>query len=171
VRIESSDNSEVPRNFLSTSMVITSTDGVTSTAGVFQQSPGVYGGVIKNLKEGVYQVGIEQRESPGGKLAASQVTGLVVPYPSEYRLAASSSAEARALLADLAQLGGGRVLPLDDPAQALTHDIVSQPRSIPLWPYLLTMAILLFPLDVAVRRLTVTRADLRRALSVLSARR
>jgi uncharacterized membrane protein len=171
VRIESTDIAGVPRNFLSTSLVITATDGTTATAPVFQQSPGIYGGVVKKLRQGVYEVRIEQRELPSGKLVASELTGLAVPYPSEFRVAIGGTAEADALLRDVAQLAGGKELSLLQPAQALTHDIVTQPRAVPLWPALLSLAAILFPLDVAIRRLSIGRADWRRARAALRLRR
>jgi hypothetical protein len=159
-RIESVDSAGSPRNFLSTTLAITSTGGVRHSAAISQQSPGVYNGVVKGLSEGVYEARVEQR-ADDGKLVASQVTGIVVPYPSEYRLSPESVVGAETLLTDVAQLGGGTRLDIKRPADSLTHDIVSQPLALPLWPWLLLTAALLFPVDVAVRRLTVSRSDLR----------
>jgi Ca-activated chloride channel homolog len=173
VRITSEDSGGAPRNFLSTSVTISSTQAtgtaVPANVTMTQQSPGVYGGVVKGLDQGVYQVKVEQRD-PTGALVASQVTGLVVPYPSEYRLSAGSAQAAQALLSDIAQLGGGKQLDMARPEAAFTHDIVSQPKPVPLWPWLLAAAIVLFPLDVAVRRLTLSRADLRMARAILRGR-
>jgi hypothetical protein len=169
-RIESVDNAGSPRNFLDTSLTITSPTGLAKSVSAVQQSPGLYGGVIKGLNQGVYEVQVEQHEAVSGKLMASQVTGLVVPYPSEYRLSADSAQAAKDLLTDLAQLGAGKSLAITQPAAAFTHDIASQPRPMSLWPWLLAMAIALFPLDVAVRRLTITRADIRVARAILRRR-
>ena len=113
---------------------------------------------------------IDQRDPVTDKLVAAQQTGLVVPYPSEYRLRLGEARKGGDLLADLAQLGGGKTLVMTRPAEAFSHDIASQPRPVTLWPWLLALAILLFPLDVAVRRLSVTRSDLRRAGAVLRRR-
>ncbi|MDQ6694562.1 MAG: VWA domain-containing protein [Chloroflexota bacterium] len=162
VRVESTDNAGAPRNLLQTALVLTSTGGITSTISIVQQSPGVYQGVVPGLAEGVYGVRVEQRDPATGLAVANQQTGLVVPYGGEYRLTGDGDAASRALMADLVQLGGGKMLSLADPAAAFTHDIVPQPLRIPLWPWLLLVAMLLFPVDVAVRRLTITWADVRR---------
>jgi hypothetical protein len=161
VRIESVDTNGSPRNFLSTSVSISSTNGFKTTVNAVQQSPGVYGAKVGNLKAGVYEVRVDQQDIALGNKVAQQVTGLVVPYPSEYRISADSVASAQALLSDVQQLGQGKALNIAQPAAPFTHDIVSQPRPIALWPWLLALAIVLFPVDVAVRRLTVSWADLR----------
>lgn len=161
VRVESTDASGAPRNFLSTNVTITSTTGYKDSASALQQSPGVYGTQLKGLKQGVYQVRVDQTEPETGKAVASQVTGLVVPYPSEYRLSAGAEQASLALLSDLQQLGGGKTLDIARPETAFTHDIASQPRPVALWPWFLALAIILFPIDVAVRRLTVSWRDLR----------
>jgi hypothetical protein len=170
VRVESQDTSGAPRNFLDTSITVTATNQLGKSASGVQQSPGVYGATLKGLKEGVYEARIEQTDPETQKVVAVQTTGLVVPYPSEYKFSTNTASAAKALLSDLAQLGNGKQLAIDRPAAAFTHDIISQPRPIPLWPWLLMTAILLFPLDVAVRRLTVTRADLRLARAFLRRR-
>jgi hypothetical protein len=54
---------------------------------------------------------------------------------------------------------GGRPLQ-DDPAAAFTHDLQAQASLTPVAPLLLLVALLLLPVDVAVRRLLVTRSDL-----------
>jgi uncharacterized membrane protein len=166
VRIDSRDSQGAPRNFLSTSVVISTTGEVRPKETIFQQAPGVYGGVVKGLKQGVYAVDVEQTDPVSGDVVTKQKTGLVVPYASEYRLSDDAVRDARALLTDLAQLGGGKQLDIAQPSAAFSHDIASQPLSLPLWPWLLAAAIFLFPFDVAVRRLTVTRADLSRMFGI-----
>lgn len=168
IRIDSRDQAGAPRNFLSTTVVLTGTSQAGRSESIVQQSPGVYAGVASGLKEGVYQVRVDQNELATHKSVASKTTGLVVPYPSEYRLSAEAVAGAKPLLGDLAQLGGGKELSISQPGQSFTHDISSQPAPVALWPLLLTLALLLFPIDVAVRRLTVTRSDLRTVWRVIN---
>jgi hypothetical protein len=135
-----------------------------------QQAPGVYQGMARGLPQGVYSVHVDQRDPETNLPVAVQDTGLVVPYPSEYRLEVGGSANAGALLDDLAQLGNGRKLDITQPAAALTHDIAAQPTRVILWPWLLLAAIILFPFDVAVRRLTFSWGDLLRAARRLEPR-
>ena len=167
LRIESSDLAGSPRNFLSTSVTITGTNMPARQETIVQQSPGVYGGVANDLPEGVYQVRVEQKEPTTGKVIANKETGLVVPYPSEYRISSGSAQAASNLFNDVKQLTNGKQLDLSSPSAAFTHDITSQPVSVTLWPWLLALAIFLFPLDVAVRRLTVNLTDLRVARAVV----
>ena len=87
--------------------------------------------------------------------------GLVVPYSSEYAVIENREQVASEFLADMAQLGGGQILSLDVITPVWRHDLVAQPIRVPLWPWLLLAGIILFPLDVAVRRLTVSWKDLR----------
>jgi uncharacterized membrane protein len=177
VRVESADSTGAPRNFLRSSVVITATNqigagsgvpppapaaggGETFHAALVQQSPGVYEGVVRGLGEGAYEVYVQQLDPSTGRVVAVERTGLVVPYAGEYRLPTGVEVRAEALLSDVAGLGRGRRLDISNPAAAFTHDIPSQPVRLPLWPWLLLLALLLFPVDVAVRRLSLTRADL-----------
>jgi hypothetical protein len=124
----------------------------------------VYDGVAHGLSPGAYAATLEQRESESGQLVERLDTGFVVPYPSEYRLSDRNTATAQALMSDLAQLGGGNVLEITQPSAAFTHDISPEPRRLPLWPWLLLASILLFPLDVAIRRVSLTPRELWRIL-------
>jgi Ca-activated chloride channel homolog len=158
--VESVDSAGNERDGLITSVSVTNTAGSSFSVPFVQGSPGVYSGVAKGLDEGVYQVQITQRSPETGNLVAQQTTGFVVPYPAEYRLVDNAEATARQLTSDLAQLGGGQVLSMQSTADVWRHDIVAQPMKIPLWPWLILAAILLFPVDVAVRRLSVTWSEL-----------
>ena len=73
------------------------------------------------------------------------------------------------LLQDVAGTTGGRVLDTTNPAAAFTGGLASRPQRTPLWPLLITLALLLFPLDVAVRRLTMTRSDVARGVRAIRA--
>ncbi len=113
--------------------------------------------------QGAYLVRVAQTfEDENGTDAASRTLGVVSPAAEEYRrLGVDSDA-----LAAFAETGRGVERPLDDadaPAGVWTHDIVADAFPTPIWPWLLLLAILLVPLDVGVRRVALSRADLRRA--------
>ncbi|MDQ3707109.1 MAG: VWA domain-containing protein [Chloroflexota bacterium] len=164
VRVDTVTVTGAPRNFLPTSLVITDTAGISTTVEVSPRSPGVYDGVAHGLSPGAYAATVEQVNAETGELVERLETGFIVPYPSEYRLSGESAAGAQALMADLAQLGGGKVLEITQPASAFTHDISPEPRRLPMWPWLILASILLFPLDVAVRRVSLTPRELWRML-------
>jgi hypothetical protein len=156
VRVNSVDATGAPRNFLLTTVAVSSTTGLSTTVSALQQSPGVYGGTVKDLKQGVYEARIEQRDLTTGSVVANQSTGFVVPYASEYVVSPDDARASADLVADLVQLGNGRRLDVASPAAAVAHDVASQPRPVALWPWLVALAALLFPLDVAVRRLSIS---------------
>ncbi|MEO5953945.1 MAG: glutamine amidotransferase, partial [Chloroflexia bacterium] len=161
VSIQSVDAQGKPRNGLHTSVTITDTQGIASTIQLAQESPGVYVGTASGLTQGVYQTEIQQRSAGYDDLVAREVSGVVVPYSSEYAVIDNQAQVASEFMADMAQLGGGQVLALDNSAAVWNHALPAQPMRVPLWPWLLLAAILLFPLDVAVRRLSVSWKDLR----------
>jgi hypothetical protein len=104
----------------------------------------------------------QTREDESGTDAASRTLGLVSPAAAEYRrLGVDADA-----LRSFASVGGGRELQLADEealASLWAHDIQAQAFPTPIWPWLLLLAILLVPLDVGVRRVALSGADLRRA--------
>jgi phage baseplate assembly protein gpV len=117
--------------------------------------------------EGVYlaQVTAYAGNAAGNKTPlASQTTGLVVPYSAEYaHLAADMT-----LLADLTTATGGQTL--SEPAQAFTHNLAIGRQTHPIWPVLLLLAALLFPFDVALRRLRLGRREWQQAQDWLKVR-
>jgi hypothetical protein len=76
----------------------------------------------------------------------SQTVGAVASYSPEYKQLGTN----RALLEEIASLTGGRVL--NSPAEAFSNDLQRTPQSQPLWPWLLVLLLLLFPLDIGIRR-------------------
>jgi uncharacterized membrane protein len=95
----------------------------------------------------------EQSETEGRLPLASQTTGLVVPYSAEYATLESDLS----LLHELAMTTGGGTL--TDPAEVFVHNLAVGRRTHPIWPPLLLLAALLFPIDVAVRRLRLGRQE------------
>jgi uncharacterized membrane protein len=154
-RVESTDAEGLPRNGLDTSITLTSSLGVRASVALRQESPGVYVGVLPGLAEGTYEAQVAQSERLTGIAVAGQTGGFVVPYPDEYAPVENAAQEAQALLGAISQLASGRTLSLDDYAASLDPPRVDQPRRVALWPWLLGAAILLFPLDVALRRLNL----------------
>jgi Ca-activated chloride channel family protein len=161
VTVQSLDAQGKPRNGLHTTVTLTDTAGVQSTVQLAQESPGVYVGTTSGLNQGVYQTEIQQRSAGYDDLVAREVSGVVVPYSSEFAVIDNREQTASEFMTDMAQLGGGQVLNTGNTTAVWSHDLPAQPLRVPLWPWLLLAAILLFPLDVAVRRLSVSWKDLR----------
>jgi hypothetical protein len=87
-----------------------------------------------------------------------------VPYSPEYR----ESGTNRALLNELARLTGGGELP--QPVAAFVHNLPTADRAREIWGTLLLIVALLFPLDVALRRVMLGPRDLAKAVSWLRVR-
>lgn len=116
-------------------------------------SPGHYMGTFPARREGTYFVNVTAR---GGGHAAAGEGGLDMAYPAEF---AESGTDTPFLLG-LARAGGGSVL--TDPAGAWTGNVPpaydQQSLAFALW----LISALLFPVDIALRRLVVSGRDLRR---------
>ena len=86
-------------------------------------------------------------QSPTNKLTAA--TGLVVPYSPEYQTQGTNTN----FLKTLAQAGGGHFLTTTDPASAFNQKLAPASASLPMTFWLLALAALLLPLDIAARRM------------------
>lgn len=128
-----------------------------------QTAPGQYEGEFVPGSDGAYLVRLYGGDE-GQPI--NQTVGWVMSYSPEYRV---SPNQATTLLSDIAALTGGRSL-LEVPAEAFAHTLQAQAAMNPIWPVLLLIALLLLPVDIAVRRLLVTRSDLVRARDALARR-
>lgn len=147
-------------NDLSLTANVVDPAGNTQSVALQQVGPGRYEGVFTPAVDGAYFVGVgtmnEGPESAGG---LQTTAGWVLGYSPEY----ATLEDNPALLASLAQTTGGRVLDLESGMAAVfDHNLTAAPASQPIWPWLTLAAVLLLPLDVAARRLTLTRRDWRR---------
>src|SRR5437588_1307683 len=113
---------------------------------------GRFEGDLATDQVGSYLLHITQ--SAGGVVRHTTTTGLVVPYSPEYRDLGTNTATLKAI----AQAGGGIVL--SDLAQAFRLPVPSVKAAQPIGEILLVVAILLFPVDVALRRLIFRLEDL-----------
>ncbi|MBS1251213.1 MAG: hypothetical protein MAG451_00244 [Anaerolineales bacterium] len=152
ITVEAFDASGRPRNFAETTAQIIAPDLSTTQVELRQTAAGRYAGRLSVSQLGAHLVQIKQSED--GAPVDSQTTGFVVPYSPEYNTLAVDTA----LLNELATATGGRAG--IDPAEAFAPTLEVVEQSQPIWAWLLLLAALLFPLDVAVRRVIVTRRDI-----------
>ncbi|MGC9320552.1 MAG: hypothetical protein ACP5KN_21135, partial [Armatimonadota bacterium] len=163
--VDATDEEGRPRDLLETEVRLVGPDLAAETVSLEQTAAGRYEGSTAISEPGTYLVHVVQRDDRGDPVA-QQTTGLVVPYSPEYRRTGGG----QTLLDELARATGGEVA-LAQPQAAFAP--MEQPvrRARPLWPALLLMAALLFPVDVAVRRLRLTRADWQQLLAWIQGRR
>jgi uncharacterized membrane protein len=148
-------------NDLTVGSTLVSPDGETDNIPFQQVGPGLYEGRFNPRLEGTYLFGITGR-TPGGEAIAGQTLGWVLGYSPEYQTVETNPQ----LLSQIAEIGGGRIFDVTSVDEA--GAVFEQPRagtksSQPIWPWLVGLAIILLPLDIAVRRLAITRRDTRRA--------
>jgi hypothetical protein len=70
----------------------------------------------------------------------------------------------------LALHSGGRIAD-SDPAKVFAHNLQSPGIYQPIWHFLLALAVFLLPVDIAIRRLALSRSDLHQAMQKLRALR
>jgi Mg-chelatase subunit ChlD len=150
-------------NFLHTQATLVTPDQQQTSVELPQAAPGRYEAHVPASTEGPYFLNIVQ-QGPDGQAQASRPAGFVVPYSPEYRTLRSNPE----LPSQLARATGGRQLA--DPLQTFDHSLPAggSPREI--WPMLVSLAAVLFLLDVAIRRLRLAVLDIRRASARVGAR-
>lgn len=159
ITVEAVDRNGRPRNFLDTRAKLIAPDRSTREVELPQVAAGRYQGRVDLSQPGAYLIQVQQ--SRGEQPVAVRTLGLAIPYSPEYRVLSPNTG----LLNDLGRITGGHEL--TDPAQAFAHTLAAVERARPAWFWLLLLAALLFPLDVAVRRVLVTRRDLAEAWAAL----
>jgi Ca-activated chloride channel homolog len=110
-----------------------------------QTAPGRYQVEVPTPRAGAYHLEIGQ--TLDGRPVHQQSRGLAVGYPEELRLRATNED----LLRSIARVSGGVFGA--SPEDVFKADGRTARLATPLWPYLLAAAILLFVVDVALRRL------------------
>jgi uncharacterized membrane protein len=157
IKLQAIDSNGQPLNFLKGSATIIDPNLETTQAPLEQVGAGQYQAVARVIKPGVHLVrlGVNQ-----GDQSLGQVTlGLVVPYSPEYR----TSEVNVGLLHQLAGITGGGILNQAPDAFAERETLEFIPKAREVWAPLLLLAALLFPIDVALRRVTISRRELSQA--------
>lgn len=165
LRLRSVESDGTPRDFYDTLVRITSPGMEPVAVRLDQVAPGTYEVDLGTLDAGAYAMRFDQTRSGASPLGRTVV--LVAPTPAEYRLLGTNER----LLAALREATGGTALAGEDAARrAWRHDLAGTTAGRELWPWLLLAALLLWPLDVGVRRLSVGRRDLALARAWVGAR-
>ncbi len=167
IRVDARDADGALLNNLSLVANVISPDGVARPIPLDQVAPGRYAGRFVPTTEGAYLIRLSGGLMDAGEDGPTigQTTGWVLGYSPEYRLAGPDPV----LLAALAAETGGRDL-RGDPLAAIAHDLPATTAVRPIWPWLLLVATVLLPADVALRRLVIGRADLARAGAAVARR-
>jgi len=119
-----------------------------------QTAPGRYEGRFPVDRSGTHLISLQVE---GEDFKTDAWSGVSVPFSPEQRSVRSNES----LIRRMARLGGGEVL--EPEASVFGHNLVAHTQPIPLWPYLLAAALILFYLDICVRRLFIEVQQIRRA--------
>jgi hypothetical protein len=114
-------------------------------------APGRYEGSFPIGSAGTYIVRVEEQRD-GTPVAAAEA-GLPVSYPAEFRQVTADTRR----MQQIARAGGGHVL--ITPSAAFANDLVPVTTPLSLQRVLLLIAALLLPIEVALRRLRISPAD------------
>ena len=122
-----------------------------------QTAPGRYESSFAPQNEGAYFLTINGAPSESDAANLTDLHGWVMSYSPEY----IPRPHDERLLSQIAEITGGRNL-TEAPEAVFAHDLSAEMAATDIWERLVLLALLLLPLDIAVRRLIITRSDLQR---------
>ncbi|MNO22248.1 von Willebrand factor type A domain protein [compost metagenome] len=130
-----------------------------SRVNLMPTSPGTYTGVMEVSHPGSFLLNLQEKSSdsePGAANGENNTlgtgTGFVIPYSPEYRIQADDAMEKLIALADMT---GGRVLDWSQAKEVFTFSPKSYPIYRDLERLLLAAALILWVIDIALRRLAL----------------
>ncbi|MBT3914140.1 MAG: VWA domain-containing protein, partial [Verrucomicrobia bacterium] len=166
ISVEAMDADGNYRNFLDLQAVIVGPKGERQLVPLKQTAAGRYDAAFETRETGAYLVHL--REMENGELRSSQVIGANLDHSPEF----AESHPNLARLERLAEVGSGKLLSRDFAADnPFERDRKKTFQPVDLWEWLLKFAVILFPIDVGVRRIQLdweewlkATANLRRLL-------
>jgi uncharacterized membrane protein len=157
INVEALDANGNYRNFLNLETIVVNPKGERVTVRLEQKGPGHYEGKFPTKEVGAYLLNLLEKKN--GQLQGSEVLGASVNYSPEF----ATTEPNLNLLRRIAEAGGGKILDIANPGlNPFDHDRQKtfQPRD--LWDWLLNLAIILFPIDVGIRRIQLDPAEWRK---------
>jgi len=149
-------------NHLDLQASVTRPEGDTVDVRLRQTEPGHYEASFTAPEVGVYMANL--RTMTNGVLTASQAVGASISYSAEFREMKPNLH----LLKKITDVSGGRMLKSTDDLFGYKRIPAMRPTS--MWNWLLSLAVLLFPLDVGIRRVMIDREQWKEFLRKLLAR-
>jgi uncharacterized membrane protein len=154
INVEAVDDQGNYRNFLNLQAAVVSPKGERQTVRLEQTGPGHYEARFSTKQVGAYLLNLMDIKE--GQVRGTQVIGASVNYSPEF----NETEPNLNLLRRLAESGGGKLLDPGSPTvNPFSHDRrkTYQPRD--LWETLIKLAIVLFTLDVGIRRVQLDREE------------
>ena len=151
ITVEAVDDTDTLLNGLEVRVRVNTPDGGRDEALLAQTGPGRYEGAFETPRCGAYVAGISAK-GPAG-FEATRTAGYAVPYPPDF----ADTVANQALLKRICRQSGGRVL--SGPEEVFLRPARPPQTSRDIWRFLLWLAAIVLPLDVAVRRLILAPED------------
>jgi len=168
--VDAYDNGGNFINNLTLNANVIAPDGTAQSVEMVQVAPGRYEANFTPDQQGAYLIRVSGTE--GANVSIGETAGWVLSYSPEYKLPDNPDVGVNeltqlALITETCAPDEANFLNLEDcflaePKDAFTHDQLARNVTSPVWPYLLLLATLLLPFDIAVRRLVISRYDLQR---------
>jgi hypothetical protein len=137
---------------------IVAPDGRAQPVTLKQIAPGRYEAFFNPTEQGVYLIRFSGQPREGQDSESfAETTGWTLSYSPEYKYLDSDPD----LLVRLVALSGGKFA-TSNPTDVFSHDLKATRSTRPIWPWLVLLAALLLPFDIASRRLIITRQDMAR---------
>ena len=154
IQVETVKKDGSPYNFLTGSATIIDPNLEKTELPLKQTGAGQYQAAKSVSKPGVYlvRIGVNDDDQSLGQITL----GLVVPFSPEYRFNGVN----QGLLDQLARITGGKKLETDRLETVFFHNLNSIDNAREIWLPLLILVAVLFPIDVAIRRLTLKKKDI-----------
>jgi hypothetical protein len=160
MRIEALDKNAAAINFMNIEGTLVRPDQSAEPLSLTQTGPGVYEGDFDARAAGSYIANFNYRIGSGAQAVSGTLqTGLSVAYSPEFRELETNVA----LLRELADRTGGRMLASGEATAAFDKaGLANAETRLPIWEYLIRWMLLLFLIDVAVRRIAINPVELAR---------
>jgi hypothetical protein len=165
IQVEAVKKDGSPYNFLTGAATIIDPKLENTELALKQTGAGQYQAVESVSEPGVYlvRVGVNHGDQSLGQMTL----GLVVPYSPEYRF----NGVDQGLLNQLAHITGGSELNTNDLSSVFDRqNLNSIDNAREIWLPFLILVALLFPFDVAIRRLTLKKKDFAQAYAWMNSR-
>lgn len=162
--VDARDSNGIFLNNLTMEANVVSPDGETTNVTLQQVAPGRYEADFNPDEAGAYFIRVAGSQE-GEEAVVGQTSGWVLGYSPEYQQFGGNPQ----LLASVAELTSGRDL-TDNPLAVFDHTLPSEATTRPIWHWLTLLAVILLPVDIAMRRLVVTRTDMQRAWAATGGR-
>jgi uncharacterized membrane protein len=165
-------NGDYLNNYLIQADII-APDSTTQTVNLQQSAPGQYHASFSASLPGVYMLHLSGTPAQGENGNPLQMTtGWVLPYSAEYRHLQTDGKT----LEQISQATHGQVLSLgSEPADIFLHNLPAGQVPTQAWPWLVGLAAILLPINIATRRLMIRpqeiKENIRRWLDQVSGKR